>query len=317
VATALEVFMPYDSGAGSNVTEDGWRQMSQFWRGDGVIRRELSEFAVFGDSTGMQVKVPSGRCWIRGNYGHKTTQTTLPIAAAHATLGRRDLVILRNNFLTNQIELDVLTGTPASTPVYPSLTQNTSIWEIQVGQVVVGAAVATITAGNVTARQQFVDGSCSFGIDTGYQLVSTGTITQVDWDVEQFPSSGCIRSGSNGINAFTFSRVGFWDFTGSLEFAAQLGAGHSGANATAGRRAVWVDKTSPVTQDRRGYADLAPNVAGAPTALPFSGQINVTAVGQEFAVYCFHDAGSSLEITKGNGGASDYNTTRITWSWRG
>src|SRR2546430_8926434 len=34
-------------------------QMSQFWRGDGVIRRELSEFAVFGDSTGMQVKVRS------------------------------------------------------------------------------------------------------------------------------------------------------------------------------------------------------------------------------------------------------------------
>ncbi|MES2405559.1 MAG: hypothetical protein V4567_14660, partial [Pseudomonadota bacterium] len=47
---------------------------------------------------------------------------------------RIDRVVLRADFVNNNIVLDVLQGTPAVSPAAPALTQNTSIWEISLAQ---------------------------------------------------------------------------------------------------------------------------------------------------------------------------------------
>ncbi len=315
MALPLETYMPYDSGPGANVTEDGWRQFAQFFRGDGVIRGELSEFKPFGDSTGMQTKVPAGRCWIKGQFGQNLTQYVAAHPASDPTLGRRDIVILRNDFTANRIEIDVLVGTPASTPLYPVLTQNTSRWEIQLARVTVDPGVVTIAANKVDARQQFVDGSCEFGLDGSFQAIANNLITRVDWDIEQFSSSAVAQSGTNGINGFTFSRSGSWLFVGSLEWAANKGVGRTNGAATTGSRQVWVNKTSG-GDDRHGMANLAPNVSGWPTVTPFNGLLRVVA-GDEYAVYAYQDCGDFLEITRGNGGSANYNTSRVAFYWLG
>lgn len=291
MATTLDVFMPYDSGPGASVTEDGWRQMAQFWRGDGVIRGELNQFAVFGDSTGMQVKAPSGRCWIRGHYGHKTTQTALPIAAAHATLGRRDLVILRNDFVNNRIELDILTGTAASTPTYPTLTQNTSIWEIQVGLVVVDAAVSTIAAGKVTALQTFVDGSCSYTVDTGLQVVNNNTVTMVDWDLPSFDSSAVTRIG---LNQFRLERAGCWMATSGIAWAM---SSNPAQDSTSGSRLNWCARVSGGVP-AGAFTPIAqgpPNVSGYWTEYSVSGWDRFAA-GEIVAAVCKQTSGVNLVL---------------------
>jgi hypothetical protein len=207
MATSLDSYMPFDSGPGSNVTEDGWRQFARHFRGDGVIRSVGSEFRPFGDSTGMQVKVPTGECWIRGAWGTSTATKALPVATAHATLQRLDLAILRNDFVNNRIELDVLTGTAGSTS-YPTLTQNTSKWEIQLAQITVPAAAVTITSGNVRAIPDYTDGSCSYTVDSSFQSISTGgSGTRIDFDVEQFPSSVVDRPS---IHEWKLQRAGLW-----------------------------------------------------------------------------------------------------------
>lgn len=212
MATALDSYAPYDSGLGANVTEDLWRTFAKHWRESGVIRSGAAgtsngSFAPFGDSTGMQVKVPTGECWIQGAWGTSTAQKTLAITAAHPTLGRRDLVVLRNDFVLNRIEVDVLTGTANASPVYPTLTQNSAKWEVQLAKVVVGAAVSTITAGNVTALQTFTDGSARYTVDTGYQTVATSTPSRLDFDTTMFDSSAIDRPS---IREFTLLRAGFW-----------------------------------------------------------------------------------------------------------
>lgn len=155
VAVTCDFYAPYDSGPGSNVTEDGWREFMQIPTVSGVIRNKLNELKVYGDSTGMQVKVMTGVGWIQGQYAKNTTEKTLPIAAAHPTLLRLDRVVLRNDFVNNVMQLDVLTNGSPGSAFAPDVTRNTSIWEISLGVVAVPAAAVTIASGNVQEARQF------------------------------------------------------------------------------------------------------------------------------------------------------------------
>lgn len=144
--TSANAYYPYDSGAGANVAEAGWRNFMGRLSPSAVFAGVTNELAPSGDSTGMQVKVATGAAWVRGAYGEWTGITTLPIAAVGGIAGgssRIDSVIARNDFVNNRMELDVLTGTAGVTPAAPTLTQSSSIWEILLGNV--GPLVNTTT----------------------------------------------------------------------------------------------------------------------------------------------------------------------------
>jgi hypothetical protein len=147
MATSLDSYAPYDAGAGADSMEATWRAMMRRVLADGVIVGVTNMFECFADSTGLQVKVKSGECWIAGQWGQSTAQKTLPIAANALGITRGDRVVLRNDFGNNRIELDVLTGT-TGTP--PAVTQNTSIWEISIATVSVPNGDLSIDAAQVT-----------------------------------------------------------------------------------------------------------------------------------------------------------------------
>lgn len=155
MAVTFTNYAPFDDGAGSSLTEDGWRAMMRYQIQTGVLRNIDNELMVYGDSTGMQVKVKTGQCVITGHWGQVSSEATLTIAAAHATLARRDLVVARADFTNNLIELDVITGTAAASPVVPVLTRNTAVYEIPLAVVQVDAAVVTIAAAKVLDARQW------------------------------------------------------------------------------------------------------------------------------------------------------------------
>jgi hypothetical protein len=296
VATSLDTYMPYDSGPGSNVSEDGWRQFARHFRGDGVIRNVGSEFRPFGDSTGMQVKAPSGECWIRGQWGTSTSTKTLAIATAHATLQRLDLIILRNDFVNNRIELDILTGV-AGSGSFPTLTQNTVKWEIQLGQVTVPAAAVTITSGNVVSLPQFTDGSCSYTVDSGLQTVLNNTITLVDWDLPQFDSSAVDR---NGLNKFILKRAGAWMFAVNIAWNGN----------TNGTRFVWVDRTADTGFTNRLGINSVPPISGFETVQTTVAMDRFNA-NEEVCVCVFQNSGIGLGIS------NIWSATRVAMYWLG
>jgi hypothetical protein len=215
VPKTLDLYMPYDSGAGANVTEDGWRSFMRNILPSGVLPGAPdNKFAVYADSTGMQVKAKTGSAWIEGNWGSSTTEKPLPIAASHATLGRLDLAVLRNRFADNYIELDVLPGTPASTPAYPPLTQNTSIWEIPLAQVIVDPTVTTIAAAKVIDFRQYNRPFARYyAATTGVSYTAGNTFAQT-YDTPTDICSDVIPNG-NG-SQFTLSRGGVWYVQGSV-----------------------------------------------------------------------------------------------------
>jgi hypothetical protein len=135
-------------------------QFSQWARniGEGVKGTSGgTELKAFGDSSGMQVKVPAGFAMVRGHYYSNTDVETLAIGAAHATLARIDSVILELNPSANTILLTILPGTANASPVAPTLVQtDTGIYQIRLANVAVAAAATTITSGNVTDTRTFL-----------------------------------------------------------------------------------------------------------------------------------------------------------------
>jgi hypothetical protein len=113
----------------------------------------------------MTVLVSSGACAVPGSEG--TTQgcyfimndaaVSLAITAAHATLNRIDLVVVRirdsvYSGATNTAALEIVTGTAASSPSAPALPANSLL----LAQVSVPATDTTITTSQITDKRNIL-----------------------------------------------------------------------------------------------------------------------------------------------------------------
>lgn len=103
----------------------------------------------------MNVLAATGALFIRGRVYENTAQQTLTIGTADATNPRMDRIVARITFASQTIELAVLAGTPGATPALPTLTQNTTTYEISLAYVWVAAATATIAATEVHDERVF------------------------------------------------------------------------------------------------------------------------------------------------------------------
>jgi len=119
---------------------------------DGVVEGVDSALAVV-PATGLNVTVGIGTALVRGRIHtqYATNQVTIP--TPDVTNPRIDLIVLRatvSGVDNGMTELVRLVGTPAAVPVAPTVTQNTSIWEIPLGQVRANPGASTIVAGDIT-----------------------------------------------------------------------------------------------------------------------------------------------------------------------
>ena len=190
---------PFNSGDGANFYQDKWVKMSRQWLPSGVNAGELNEFEVYADSSGMQVKVKSGNAWLRGQYIESDAEVIKAIAAADATYGRIDWVILRVDWVNMVCEIDVLTGTPSASPVSPTLTQNTSLWEIRIGIVTVDAAVTTIAVDKVVKARKWSNlVTIPIIIGTGISVIPTGVAGYVPIDMDMVIKSWFLVADVSG-----------------------------------------------------------------------------------------------------------------------
>lgn len=154
MAVTVDTYLPFASGSGQVVTVAQWEAMARHWLKDGVILGELNEAAVFADATGLQIKVQPGRVVVRGHYGDWAAQKTLGVTAASSTLTRIDRVVARLDITNSRIDLDMVTGTPGS-GLPPSLTQNSTTWEIPLARVAVPPGDTTVDSAQVTDERAF------------------------------------------------------------------------------------------------------------------------------------------------------------------
>jgi hypothetical protein len=297
----LDIYAPFDSGPGANVTEDTWRLMMRHMLGSasGIIRAFENEFAVTANASGMQVFVDSGECWMRGHFGRKTTSTTLPIAAAHATLPRKDRVILRADFLNNVISLEVLTGTAAASPTEPTLTQNTTVWETALAVVDVTAADVTIAANQVTDDRRYTQGNARY-LRVGNQLIPDVTATKVIWDLPSVTSPGNIRLLAGGTD-FEFQHDGL--------YLVSFGVAWAISDIAASTRSAWISNSAGTV--RFASAEASTAAARFPAA-----SVSFTRrwlAGEKISAYVFDAGDSGSDNIQGHSGAQEGTYFDITW----
>jgi hypothetical protein len=283
MAVDFDTYGPFDAGAGANVMESTWRKMMKHMtRGrSGVLKGEGLNCEVFGDSSGMQVKVRTGEVFIRGHWGEITSTKTLPISAAHATLSRLDRVVARADFSDNNIELDVLTGTAASNPSAPAVTQDSSIWEVSLGTVSVPAADTSIGSNQVTDGRFYANFVGARYYETSAFNLPNSSLIKVDFPVLDVGCGDIVKVSNT---TFQLNLDGWWHLDASVRFEGTGG----------GYRQVVISQ-NPSNPDSGDWfsSEKIPGATGAPAACSVTGMKYVTS-GTQVCVAAFQNRGSSM-----------------------
>lgn len=152
---------PWDSVA-TSIGEDGYpvydrvyqasdlREVYETFFSNGVFTDDENALKV-SPGSGMTVKVAPGRCCINGTVGYEHEERTLAITSS-GNLDRIDTVVLRwdSSLDARSVDLYVLAGAPADTPVRPTLTRSETVWELGLCDVYVTAHMAQTKAEKMT-----------------------------------------------------------------------------------------------------------------------------------------------------------------------
>jgi hypothetical protein len=218
VAVLADVYAPFDTGAGAGVMEATWRDMMKHMLGSasGVVRGFGNNCNTFGDSTGMQVKVDTGEGWVRGHYAKFTSIKILAVASNASGNPRVDRVVMRADFVNNTIAVDVVTGTPAGSPVAPAVTQNTSIWETSLATIAVANGAVTVSAANVTDDRSYTTVFAKYIRNSNQAPINDSTNTDVVYNTV---ITRCADVSMNTAGTqFTLNRAGLWQVTAQHGF---------------------------------------------------------------------------------------------------
>jgi hypothetical protein len=175
-------------------------QFSQWARniGEGVRPNTADELEPFGDNSGLNVKVRAGESLVRGHYYKSTAVETLTITAADPTNPRIDAVVLELDPTANTIVLKVLAGTPASSPVAPTLTQTDGgVFQQLLAYVDVAANVFTIEAGDVIDERTFL--ATFDGTLNAKNLITTVSDKSANYGIAAADANSYIRSTGSAI----------------------------------------------------------------------------------------------------------------------
>lgn len=145
--------------------------MSEYFNGlvsNGVYESVGGALQVLAGS-GMTVNVQTGRAIINSKWLKNDAVLSLNITAAHAVLNRYTAIVLRLDMANRLVEITTKDGTPASSPVKPTMQNDNTMIELCLAYVYVGAGVTTISQANITDMR--ASSSCGW---------VTGVVKQVD-----------------------------------------------------------------------------------------------------------------------------------------
>lgn len=129
-------------------------QMSEYF--DGLISNGVYESvggalqvkAVTGG--GMNVQVMPGRGIINCKWINNNSALILEVTAAHAVLNRWTAVVMKLDVVNRLMTITTKDGTPATTPIKPSMDNTASVVELCLAYIYVGAGVTSISQANIT-----------------------------------------------------------------------------------------------------------------------------------------------------------------------
>jgi hypothetical protein len=140
-----------------DLPEAQWRKLMAHLLPEGVRGTPGDTIlGVYGDSTGLQVKLRAGEADVQGFHYVNDAELVVTIGANSAGAPRLDTVVLRYTPGAGVVAA-VVQGATSTTPVAPALTRNpTGVWEVPIADVRVESAASTIAADKVTDRRPYL-----------------------------------------------------------------------------------------------------------------------------------------------------------------
>jgi hypothetical protein len=185
---------------------------------NGIIDGLSGEIAITAPGGGMILNVAAGAGLVQGILYDQLVAGTVTITTAHATLPRIDTICIEvvppgaGEDIEGRSELVVVAGTAAASPVAPTLTQTSSLYQMALYDVAVGAGVTAIGSDRLTDRRSFTTAN-----------IPDGSITDADLSDDAKALYAVKKSGTT-INTVSVNRL---NFNGDY-FDVDVNAGFSG-----------------------------------------------------------------------------------------
>jgi hypothetical protein len=216
---------------GHAVSDTQWEQMTPGFAADGIIGTVSDTTVVFGDSTGLQVKLRANKYGLVRGHGWTsgTVDTVLTLAANPSGSTRIDLAVLRFDRTTQAATMVIKAGTPgAGAPALQRdpVTNAAGLYEVAVAQITVGPGATSISPVNVAVLHPYVSGPPIIVVDLATLNLVTpppyGTLATAANQPYVYTSSGWVRADWNS----GWGVIGGHDYTSSgVALAAGLSAG--------------------------------------------------------------------------------------------
>ena len=171
-----EKYGPFSSGAGASFDETQWREWIANLFTPGVVKAAKVAGSAGGDMAvsvvggNMNINIATGCGLVYGFAYENDATATKTIATQGGGLNRIDYVVLKLDFTAKTVLITVKSGTPASSPVAPSLTQSATTWEVPLCQVFVPNGAAALVSGNLTDSRAYCSAIINPVMGTGSGL---------------------------------------------------------------------------------------------------------------------------------------------------
>ncbi|WP_158721121.1 hypothetical protein [Streptomyces sp. NRRL S-241] len=152
-----EISYPFNAdnadGGRAIVSQTQWQDMAHLWGGDRIDYTLVNTSYVSADLpfsariiNGRSVEVKPGKAWVGGFYYQLTATKTVTVDANPGTAPRKDIVVIRADMATSSVNLAVVKGTAATSPVAPQPRRvSGGIWEMVLYEVDVAPLDAAVT----------------------------------------------------------------------------------------------------------------------------------------------------------------------------
>lgn len=125
---------------------------------DGIFPTIYEQFMV-SEGSGMTVNVAPGRAWLNHTWTLNDAILPVTIDESEAILNRIDTIVIRVDRLTRENKIEVVKGTPSTSPAPPICRNNVDIVQYPLCDIYVDAGVTKITQANITNRVGVEDGT--------------------------------------------------------------------------------------------------------------------------------------------------------------
>lgn len=130
---------------------EDWADYFRQFIGNGVYASPATSMQVQA-AGGLAVKIAPGSCFINGYTGYSNGSDTL-ILQYGGTYPRIDRIVLRLDLISRYISPAVITGKEGENPSPPEIMRKSSVYDLCVAEITVGANVTDIVQSNIIDKR--------------------------------------------------------------------------------------------------------------------------------------------------------------------